>query len=66
MNIIKRNIEAKKVIVELSWYELDLFINEYDETAGRYLRQNNLEKAMYWSTLSKELEETRKQVIGKE
>ena len=66
MNIIKRNAEAKKVTVELSWYELDLFINEYDETAGRYLRQNNLEKAMYWSTLSKELEGTRKQVTGKE
>jgi hypothetical protein len=66
MNIIKRNIEAKKVIVELSWYELDLFINEYDETAGRYLRQNDLEKAMYWSKLSKELEEIRKEVIGKE
>jgi len=66
MNIIKRNAEAKKVTVELSWYELDLFINEYDETAGRYLRQNDLEKAMYWSKLSKELEEIRKEVIGKE
>ena len=66
MKIIKKDTENKTVTAELDWYELDLFINEYDEIAGRYLRQNNLEKAMYWSKLSKELEETRKEVIGKE
>ena len=66
MNIIKRNTENKTVTAELDWDELDLFINEYDEWAGRYLRQNNLESAMYWSKLSKKLHETRKQVIGEE
>jgi hypothetical protein len=66
MNIIKKDTENKTVTAELDWYELDLFINEYDEIAGRHLRQNDLEKAMYWSKLSKELEKIRKEVIGKE
>ena len=66
MNIINRNTETKTVTAELDWYELDLFINEYDEIAGRHLRQNDLEKAMFWSKLSKKLEEIRKEVIGKE
>ena len=65
MKIIKRNTESKTVTAELSWDELDYFINEYDEWAGRYLRQNNLESAMYWAKLSKELHETRKEVMGK-
>ena len=65
MNIIKRNTENKTVTAELSWDELDHYINEYDKIAGRYLRHNNLEKAVWWANLSKELQETKNAVLGK-
>lgn len=65
MNIIKTNAETKTVTVELDWFELDRFIKEYDEAAGRYLRDNNLELAMFWVKLSKELQETRDIARGK-
>jgi hypothetical protein len=65
MNIIKTNTETKSVTVELSWDQLDHFISEYDKVAGRHLRHNNLEMAMFWVKLSKELQETRTELVGK-
>jgi hypothetical protein len=65
MDIIKTDTETKTVTVELNWFELDHFINDYDKIAGRYLRENDLERAMFWAKLSKELQETREIAKGK-
>lgn len=65
MNIIKTNTETKKVTVELSWDELDHFINDYDKIAGSYLRENNLERAMFWAELSKEAKKQQDIARGK-
>ncbi len=65
MNIIKTNNETSTVTVELEWFELDHFIKEYDENAGRYLRDNDLERAMFWAKRSKQLRETRTELVGK-
>jgi len=65
MNIIKTNTERKTVTVEIDWFELDHYIKEYDQRAGHYLRQNNLEMAIFWVKLSKELQKTRDIARGK-
>ena len=65
MNILRTNTETKTVTVELEWDELDHFINEYDQRAGRRLRNNNLEMALFWVKLSKELKEQQDIARGK-
>tara|TARA_A100001015_G_C14664741_1_gene584457 strand:+ start:82 stop:297 length:216 start_codon:yes stop_codon:yes gene_type:complete len=65
MNIINRNTETKTVTVELSWDELNHFINEYDKIAGHYLRHNNLAMAMWWANHAKEIKEQQDIARGK-
>lgn len=62
LNIIKTDAENHTVTVEISWYKLDYFINEYDKIAGRYLRENDLQNAMYWVNEAKELKAARDKV----
>ena len=65
MNIIKTNNETKTVTVEMDWFELDHYIKEYDQRAGHYLRENNLEMAMFWVKLSKEAKKQQNIARGK-
>ena len=65
MNIIETNTETKTVTVELSFDQLDHFISEYDKFAGRHLRHNNLEMAMFWVKLSKEAKKQQNIARGK-
>jgi len=58
-NIVSQDHEKHTATIEMSWYDLDLFIKKYDGYAASSLRENDLERAMKWMAKAKEFENLR-------
>ena len=57
MLVIKTDKTNRTATIELSSYEMDPIIDQYDRRAGLYLRENCLEQAGYWADRAKEFKE---------